>query len=81
MFSCFFLEYFGKYLSFLEVEVKNLEPEQMPPVVYQILLLTTEHPSYIGRFVSLMASFYNKAGGNPDEIEESEDMIGKIFGF
>ena len=39
------------FSNLLEVEVKNLEPEQMPPVVYQILLLTTEHPSFIGKLI------------------------------
>ena len=67
------------FSNLLEVEVKHLEPEQMPPVVYQILLLTTEHPSFIGRFVSLLANFYNKAV-NSDAIEDSEsmDIIGEF---
>ena len=67
------------FSNLLEVEIKNLEPEQMPPVVYQILLLTTEHPSFIGRFVSLLANFYNKAV-NSDAIEDSEsmDIIGEF---
>merc|ERR1711899_609497 len=64
------------FTNLLEVEVKNLEPEQMPPVVYQILLLTNEHPSFIGRFLSLLANFYNRALNSEDEIEDSEDMIG-----
>ena len=63
------------FTNLLEVEVKNLEPEQMPPVVYQILLLTNEHPSFIGRFLSLLANYYN-THITPDEIEDSEDIVG-----
>ena len=65
------------FTNLLEVEVKNLEPEQMPPVVYQILLLTNEHPSFIGRFLSLLANYYN-THITPDEIEDSEDIVGNI---
>ena len=65
------------FTNLLEVEVKNLEPEQMPPVVYQILLLTNEHPSFIGRFLSLLANYYN-THITPDEIEDSEDIVGNM---
>ena len=37
------------FTNLLEVEMKNLEPDQMPPVVYQVLLLTNEHPSFVGK--------------------------------
>ena len=62
------------FTNLLEVEMKRLEPEQVPPVVYQILLLTSDHANYIGRFLNLLAVYYNNV--NSSEVEDSEDIIG-----
>lgn len=61
------------FTNLLEVELKHLEPEQVPPVVYQIMLMTSQHPSFIIKFMSLMAKYYNNVN---DSDEDSEDMIG-----
>ena len=45
------------FTNLLEVEMKNLEPDQMPPVVYQVLLLTNEHPTFIGKITFIISFF------------------------
>lgn len=60
------------------MELKKLEPDQVPPVVYQALLLTndTQGPN-AGKLLAYLTNFFNKveAVANDEEIT-SEDMIG-----
>ena len=60
--------------NLIKVEMKNLEPEQIPPLVYQVLLMTQEHPSFIPKFLSLLADFYNEE----NQTEDSEEFLGSF---
>ena len=53
--------------------LKKLDPDEVPPVVYQILLLTNEHGLIIGRVIGYLSSYFNQT--IIQEID-SEDLIG-----
>jgi Fanconi anemia group I protein len=60
----------------ISAEMKKLDPEEVPPVVYQALLLTSDHGSVIGRLLASLTTYFNGAKNSEGDLEESEDLIG-----
>lgn len=53
--------------------LKSLNPNEVPPLVYQALLLTNENGPFAGKLIGHLSSYYNQ---EIREEQDSEDMIG-----
>ncbi len=56
-------------------ELKKLDPEEVPPVVYQSLLLTQHHGASISRLYSCLMSYFDTTSIQDNDEEGSEDVI------
>ncbi len=63
------------FTNLIQVEVKRLEPEQVPPLVYQVLRLTSDNPAWIVRFVLLSSKYYNQIQLTQDSQQDSDELI------
>ena len=55
----------------IRVDMKRLEPDQIPPLVYQVLRLTNEYPSWMVKMLFYLSKYYSQ-----EVVEEnSEEMV------
>ena len=54
----------------IKVDMKQLEPDQVPPLVYQVLRLTNDYPSWMIKMLFFLSKYYsqNVADENSEEL-------------
>ena len=54
----------------IKVDMKQLEPDQIPPLVYQVLRLTNDYPSWMVKMLFYLSKYYSQV-----DDENSEELI------
>ena len=54
----------------IRVDMKQLEPDQIPPLVYQVLRLTNEYPAWMLKMLFYLSKYFSK-----EVDDQSEDLM------